>query len=71
MALSKEEIKSAVEVHRDTDKTVHEGLLAAVVEYNAENGSTPEREKLQKELEKHVEKTDEGHDELIALIEDI
>jgi len=71
MALTKEEIRGAVQDHADTDKTTHEGLLAAVVAYNEENGSTPEREKLQKELEKHVKKTDDGHNELLALIDEI
>jgi len=71
MTLTKEQIKEAVQAHAEIDKTTHEGLLDAVIAYNEENGSTPAREKLQKELEKHVEKTDDGHDELLALVDGI
>ena len=63
--MTKEELVAAIQLHSDEDAAEHAGLLAAV---QAFDGDT---KKLEKMLVKHTDKTDKGHDNLIAEANDL
>jgi len=63
--MTKQELIDAIQAHSDDDATVHAGLLEAVQNFDADT------DKLLKILEKHIEKTDQGHIDLIAEANDL
>jgi len=58
--MTKQELIDAIQAHSDDDATVHAGLLDAVQNFDADT------DKLEKILVKHIDKTNQGHIDLIA-----
>ena len=63
--MTKSELIDALQGHINDDAAVHQALLEAVQNFD---GNT---DKLEKELEKHIKKTGNGHQVLLELANDI
>ena len=59
--MNKSELLAALQAHKSDDSSAHQGLLEAV------QGFDGDTKKLELELDKHIKKTDDGHDNLIAI----
>lgn len=63
--MTKSELIDALQQHINDDAAVHYSLLEAV---KAFDGDT---DKLEKELDKHIKKTEDGHQVLLELANDL
>ena len=63
--MTKEELVAAIQAHANDDESVHQVLLEAVQNFDGDT------DKLEKILVKHIEKTDQGHIDLIAEANDL
>ena len=63
--MTKEQLLDALQAHKADDALVHQNLLEAV------QGFDGDTKKLELELDKHIKKTDDGHDNLIAIANDL
>jgi len=63
--MTKSELIDALQGHITDDAAVHQVLLEAV------QGFDGDTEKLEKELDKHIRKTEDGHQALLELANDL
>ena len=63
--MTKAELIDALQGHISDDAAVHQSLLEAV------QGFEGDTDKLEKELEKHIRKVDDGHQVLLSLANDL